>query len=147
MLLLNEQLSSLHLDELADGTLYNVAYRTVQDNVLYYSRNYKRVKLRNSYNVRVKDDRSRIPQLGQLQFFLSILDKVFAFVLKLQAQPVSCQEHFSISHDSLDIIHISKIVPIEHGSERLVCNPASNLVSKCVFIAIDDDLSKCQYVI
>ena len=85
--------------------------------------------------------------LANYSFFVSILDRVFAFVLNLQAQPVSCQEHFSISHDNLDIIHVSKIVPIEHGSERLVCIPASNLVSKCVFISIDDDLSKCQYVV
>ena len=147
MLLLNQQLSSLHIDELADETLCNVAYRTVQDNVLYDSRNYRRVKSRNSYTVRFEDNGSRIPQFGQIQFFVSILDKVFAFVFKLQAQPVSCQEHFSISHDSLDVIHVSKIVLIEHGSGRLVCIPASNLISKCVFISIDDDLSKCQYVV
>ena len=109
----------------------DVAYRTVQGNVLYYSRNYRRVKSRNSYTVRLKDDRSPIPQYGRVQFIVSILDQVFAFVLKLQAQPVSCQEHFSISHDSLDIGHASKIVPIEHGSERLVCIPSSILISKC----------------
>ena len=72
---------------------------------------------------------------------------MFALVLKLEVQAVSCQEHFNISHNSLDTIPVSKIVSIVHGSGRLVCIPAANLIFKCVFISIDDDLSKCEYIV
>ena len=146
MSLLNQQLSSLNIDVLLEETLCNVAYRTDQDNVLYYSRNYRRVKSRNSYIVWFKDAGSCI-QFGQIEFFVSVSGKIFALVLKLEVQAVSCQEHFNISHSSLDTLSVSKIVPIVHGSGRLVCIPAANLICKCVFISIDDDLSKCEYVI
>ena len=78
---------------------------------------------------------------------MSISNQVFAFVVKLQAQPVSCQSHFGVSHNSLDVLHVSKIVPIESAGGRMVCIPASNFISKCVYVSIDDDLCKCQYVV
>lgn len=144
-MLLNQQLSSLNLDVLSNEALCNVAYHMAQDNTLYYSSRYKRVKSRNSYTVKFKNvDGSS--QYGQVQFFVSVSSQVFAFVLKLQTHSVSCQAHFSISHNSLDVLHVSKIVPIECSGGRMVCIPASNHISKCVFISIDD-LCKCQYVV
>ena len=130
--LLNQQLSSLNIDVLLDETLCNVVYRTVQDDVLYYLSNYRRVKSRNSYTVRFKDAESRI-RFGQIEFFVSVSGKIFALVLKPEVQAIACQEHFNISHNNRDTIPVSKIVPIVHGSGRLVCIPAANLISKCVY--------------
>ena len=72
---------------------------------------------------------------------------VFAFIVKLEVKSESCQAHFGISHNSLDALHVSKIVPVESASGSIVCIPVSNLISKCVFVTIDDDLCKCQYVV
>ena len=80
-----------------------------------------------------------LPNMAKYSF-VSISNQVFAFVVKLQTQPVSCQAHFGISHNSLDVLHVSKIVPIDSTGGRMVCIPASNLISKRVFISIDDDL-------
>lgn len=52
-LLLNEQLLALNLD-VASTDLCNVAHRVTQDNTLYYSSHYRRVKARNSYTVKFK---------------------------------------------------------------------------------------------
>ena len=79
MLLLNEQLLALNLD-VTSTDLCSVAYRVNQDNTLYYSRHYRRVKARNSYTVKFKDvDGSA--QYGQIQFFVCMSSHVFAFVM------------------------------------------------------------------
>lgn len=44
---------------------------------------------------------------------------VFAFIVKLEVKPESCQAHFGISHDSLDALHVSKIVQVECAGGRL----------------------------
>ena len=128
-MLLKEQLLASNLEVPSSETLY-VVYRLLQDNTLYYSNQYKRVKSRNSYTVKFKDVDGTL-QYGQVQFFVSISSQVFAFVMKLQAESLSCQDHFGIFHDSLDHIHVSKIVPLESTGGRMVCIPASHLVSKC----------------
>lgn len=140
--LLNEQLLALNLD-VAPTDLCNVAYRVTQDNTLYYSSHYRRVKARNSYTVKFNGS----AQYGQIQFFVSVSDHVFAFIVKLEAKPESCQAHFGISHNSLDSLHVSKIVPVESAGGSIMCIPVTRLISKCVFVSIDDDLCKCQYVV
>ena len=146
VLLLKEQLLASNLEVPSSELLYNVAYRILQDSTLYYSKQYKRVKSRNSFTVKFKDvDGTR--RYGQVLFFVSISGQVFVFIMKLQAQSLSCQDHFCIYHDSLDHIPVSKIVPLKNTDGSMVCIPASNLISKCVFISVDDDLCKCKYVV
>ena len=60
-------------------------------------------------------------------------------------QAVSCQAHFGISHNTPDALHVSVIVPVKSAGGRIVCIPVSNLISN-IFVSIDDDLRKCQYV-
>ena len=125
ILLLNEQLLALNLD-VASTDLCNVAYRVTQDNTLYYSSHYRRVKARNSYTVKFKDVDGSV-QYGQIQFFVCMSGHIFAFIMKLEIKPESCQAHFGISHNSLDALHVSRIVPVESAVGSIVCIPVSDL--------------------
>ena len=88
-LLLNEQLLALNLD-VASTDLCNVACHVTQDNTLYYSSHYRRVKAKNNYTVKFKDVGGSA-QYGQIQFFVFMSGHVFTFIVKLAMKPESCQ--------------------------------------------------------
>ena len=99
---------------------------------MLYSSTYKRIKKRNSYTVVFQD--SGCAAYGQILFFVSASNNVFAFVSKFEVLRATCQSHFGLSHDSLDKLSASRIVPIESNSGELVCIPASQLQAKCIFV-------------
>ena len=140
---MNEQLTSFDLVVVSEETLCNISHCLIQDDTLYYSNHYRKVKKRNSYTVKFKSvDSGAAPQYGQVQFFVSLSNRIFAFVSKFEPHVVSCQAHFGITHNSLDVLHVSKTVPIQ-GKCVFLCQ--ISFIS--VFVSIDDDLCKCQYIV
>ena len=141
--LLNRQLRAQGMDEIAVAQRVAVGHRLVFDSELYYCSRYKRVKSRNSYTVKYCDG-SR-DAYGQIQFFVSVQNSWFAFILKLIPHSLSCKQHFQMAHNALDRISVSKIVPVITGN--LTCVHVKLLVRKCVFIHINDSIGNCSYVV
>ena len=143
---LNQSLLSLGLPAtVSSDTRYIVAYRLIQESSVYYSAKYKRVKSRNSYTV-VFSDASNCVSYGQIQFFVLVSDRPYAFIEKFEPLAVTCQGHFHLSHPSLDKLSASNIVPIQLHSENIFI-PTSSLISKCMFVSISDSSNSCKYVI
>ena len=57
---------------------------------------------------------------------VSMSGHAFAFIVNLEIKPESCKSHFGISHNSLDALHVSKIVPVESAVGSIVCIPVSD---------------------
>ena len=131
------------MDEIAVTQRVAVGYRLVLDNELYYCSRYTRVKSCNSYTVKYSDGSGY--SYGQIQFFVSVQNCLFAFVLKLTPSSPTCKQHFQIVHNALDHISVSKIVPVTNGN--LSCIAVKSLIRKCVFICINDSLGSCSYVV
>lgn len=143
---LHQSLLSLELPAIvSSGTRYIVAYRLVQESTVYYSAHYKRVKSRNSYTVAFNNATNCV-SYGQIQFFVVVSDRPYAFIKKFEPLAVTCQAHFHLSHWSLDNLSASNIVPIQSHSENIVI-PTSSLISKCMFVSIADGSNSCEYVI
>lgn len=126
-------------------TRYIISFRLVHESAVYYSAKYKRVKSRNSYTVVFKDACGTA--YGQIQFFVLLSSSVFVYVKKFEPLSVTCQVHFHLSHQSLDKLTASSIVPVKPGSVIDEFIPASSLVSKCVFVSITDSSNPCNYII
>ena len=95
-----------------------------------------------------QDSVSDCASYGLIQFFASVSNRVFVFVSQFKVLHVSCQSHFGLSHDSLDKLSVSRIIPIESNSGELVCIPASQLQAKCIFVSIaNSSSSSSQYVV
>ena len=145
--LLNQSLVSLDLPPTVScESRYTIAFRLVHEGAIYYSAKYKRVKSRNSYTIVFKDA-CDTTAYGQIQFFVLVSNSVFAYVKKFEPLAVSCQAHFHLSHQSLDVLSASNIVPVKSDSEIDVFIPASSLVSKCIFVSITDSSNSCNYII
>ena len=143
---LNQSLVSHGLPAtVSSDTRYVVAYRLVQESSVYYSAKYKRVKARNSYTVAF-NDASHCVCYGQIQFFVLVSDRPYAYINKFEPLAVTCQSHFHLSHSSLDKLSASNIVPIQSQSESIFI-PTSSLISKCMFVNIADSSNSCMYVI
>lgn len=107
-------------------------YKMMIRKSLFFSLEYKRVKSRNSYTVvYIEDGRE---QFGKILFFLQLYTTSFVVLSNLQSLPVTCQAHFGLAHSALDIVH--KLIPVNDG-DSLKCVPASAIVCKCVYMAID----------
>ena len=104
-------------------------YRMIIKNTLYFSVEYKRVKIRNSYTVVYIDSDD-----GKELFFLQLYMGNFAFLLSLDPLPVTCQAHFGLAHTALDLVH--RLIPV-NDCGCLKCVPASAILCKCVYIAIN----------
>ena len=145
--LLNQSLVSLGLPPTVScETRYIISFRLVHENAVYYSAKYSRVKSRNSYTVVFKDA-SCGTAYGQIQFFVQYSSSVFVYVKKFEPLPVTCQGHFHLSHQSLDKLTASSIVPVKPDSVVDEFIPASSLLSKCVFVSITDSSNPCNYTI
>jgi hypothetical protein len=144
--LLNQSLLSHGLSPSAScESRYVIAFRLVHEGAVYYSAKYKRVKSRNSYTVAFKDACNTA--YGQIQFFVLVSGSVFVYIKKFEPLAVSCPAHFHLSHQSLDKLSASNIVPVKADGEIDVFIPVSSLLCKCVFVSITDSSNSCNYVI
>ena len=145
---LKQALLSLGLSAtVSSDTRYVVAYRLVQESSVYYSANYRRVKSRNSYTVSFNDAASNCVSYGQIQFYVLVSNRPYAFVKKFEPLAITCQAHFHLSHPSLDKLSASNIVPIQSHRENIFI-PTSSLISKCMFVSVADssNLRVCHHI-
>lgn len=104
---------SLHLASLLESTGNITAfYRLLtSDGQMLYSKNYKRVKTRNSYTVGFVTD-SETKKFGEIIYFIETREKHSAVVNVLDT-PSSAQEHFQLNHSSINS-HLFAVVQTDH---------------------------------
>lgn len=95
-----------------------VFYRLLKRSKIFYSKNYKRTKKRNSYTVMYRDG------FGQVLYFINLTDKTIAVVQKLD-----------ISLDVRFVLHKSTLYASSTTTITLV--PVEHLLEKCVFMGIN----------
>ena len=143
--LLNTQLSSHGLNEIAVDKSVAIGYRLVLEHEMYYCSRYTRVKLRNSYTVKYSSSGGSECVYGQIQFFVSVQNHLFAFIQKLTPYTSACKDHFLMAHGALDCVSVSKFVPVNKGD--ITCVPVTALIRNCVFVNISDRINNFMYVI
>ena len=124
-------------------TQMRVGERLVVDKTTYYSKQYKRVKARNSYTVELTIPGDATGQLdfGHIQFFIQLPVGIFAPGNVFKQVDASCSAHFSVSNSSLQLMNRLHVLKDEYS---VVCVPVSSLKRKCVFMQMDDVLYTAQ---
>ena len=121
------------------GETVTMGYRLlVVDHEVYYSSQFTRVKAKNSCTVKYSAD--GVVSYGEIHFFASLQNHLFAFIHELSICTTTCKHHSNTSHDALDCIPVSKIVPVCWGD--LVCVPVTALIRKCVLVKVNDSVNK-----
>ena len=106
-------------------------YRVLtKDNQMYYSRNYFRVKARNSFTVGFKDDGSLM--FGQILYFTISDSEPVAIVTVFTSS--SSETEFKLTFSSLD----SRVFPVTATSIVKVV-PVCNIIEKCIYISIGNE--------
>lgn len=100
---------------------------------------YNRIKSRNSYTISYILDGSE--GLGQIQYFISIHDTVFAVIRTLKSVPETCQSFFQLPHCALDLVPC--IVPVIYAELAVV--PIVGIVKKAVFMDISSKLYVAKF--
>lgn len=130
----------LHVYNLAlpPGQLVTM-YRIEVRGTLYYSRQYQRVKKRNSYTIAYLD-RNKLKKFALIEYFVYIHQRVIAVLKPLLPLHISCKEHFNLTTTVLDTV--SFMYPVRVADSYSFCF-AEDIVSKCLFV----DFSYTQYVV
>ena len=55
------------------------------------------------------------------------------------------KHHIHISHNALDYVSVSKILPVCRGD--ILCVPVTALIRRCVLVEVNDSVNKCTYVV
>ena len=123
---------------LAPGQLVTM-YRIEIRGTIYYSRQYQRVKERNSYTI-IYMDQNKLNKFALIEYFVYIHQRVIAVLKPLLPLHACCKEHFNLSTTIVD--DASFLNPVTIGDSYSFCF-AEDIVCKCLFV----DFSSIQYVV
>ena len=114
--------------ELPSATL-TVTYRAECQGITYYSRQYTRVKKRNSYTVMYMD--SGVKHFGLIEYFAFVQQRLIAILNPLIPVRTSCKQHFHLSTDVLDTL--SFIIPVAR-MDSVKCCFVEEFTAKCLSV-------------
>lgn len=137
--LVNHHLCCLSKQPLGPEHSVQKFLRVLIGDSLFYSCQYNRIKSRNSYTISYILDGSE--GLGQIQYFISIHDTVFAVIRTLKSVPETCQSFFQLPHCALDLVPC--IVPVIYAELAVV--PIVGIVKKAVFMDISSKLYVAKF--
>lgn len=123
--------------ELPSGPLTTVYCAEYQGN-LYFSRQYQRVKKRNSYTVVYSDGEAK--QYALIEHFVFVNHRLVAILKPLSLIPVARKDHFDVSTTALDTL--SFLIPVVI-TDVVKCCFVEKFISKCLFI----DFGYVKYVL
>lgn len=123
---------------LAPGQLVTM-YRIEIRGTIYYSRQYQRVKKRNSDTI-IYMDQNNLNKFALIEYFVYIHQRVIAVLKPLIPLYACCKEHFNLSTTIVD--DVSFLNPVTIGDSYSFCF-AEDIVCKCLFV----DFSSIQYVV
>ena len=128
-------LTALLETELPAGLLPTV-YRAEYKGQLYFSRQYSRVKKRNSYTVIYCDGGRQ--HFAIVDSFVMINNRLIAILLPLIPHSLSCKEYFNLS---TVVELLSHLIPVTKGNSFKCCF-IEQFVCTCLFI----DFGFIQYI-
>ena len=135
---LTESLGELLPSHEVPSGLLPTVYRAEYNGNMYYSRQYRRVKKRNSYTVAYIKGGNH--EYGVIEYFLLINNRIIAVLRPLTPLSVSCRQHFALSTTALDTL--SYLIPVTSVGTFKCCF-IEDFVQTCLFI----DFSFVQYII
>ena len=104
--------------------------RVLKDNIIYYSKEYSRVKTRNSYTVGFRDGiASSNIMFGQILYFMIFNNQAMAILM-----PSSSQAAFQLTFSDID----SRVFPVSSTTDVKAVT-VENIVEKCIFVSVGDD--------
>ena len=106
-----------------------VAYRAECQGIAYYSRQYARVKKRNSYTVMYWD--SGVKHFGLIEYFAFVQQRLIAILKPLIPVQTSCKQHFHLSTDVLDTL--SFLMPVAR-MDSIKCCFVEDFSAKCLSV-------------
>ena len=111
--------------------LYRIQFR----GTVFYSRQYGRVKKRNSYTIMYYDRTNQCKKFAAIEYFLYIKKRIIAVLKPLCPAPCgSCKDHFDLCTSIVDTLSFLHPVSFEDGC--VVCF-AEDILSKCLFLDFD----------
>lgn len=114
---------------LPDGPLTTMYRAEIKKNV-YYSKQYERVKKRNSFTI-CYNNYDNAKSYGFIECFICVHNAPIAILQPIHPLPTTCKDHFNISTSCLD--SVSHIIPMSVTS--LVCAVlADRIIEKCLFL-------------
>lgn len=116
-------------------------YRVEFKGIILYSRQYQRVKKRNSYTVSYRDV-SGSTSFALIDYFVFVHNKVIAILKPLQTIETTCKEHFKLTTSALDAV--GHIVPVQIDESSVCVCFLEQILSKCLFLSFN---SAVQYVV
>ena len=109
-------------------------YRLELKGTILYSRQYQRVKNRNSYTISYHDVD------GSKKYAVYIHNRVVAVLIPLEAMQTSCKQHFKLTCSSLD--NVGHIIPVQMQKSVCVCF-SEKILAKCLFVSFQSE----EYVV
>ena len=129
---LNAALQSLHIDRAADDQEVQKFFRVVVNKNIYFSKEYSRVKARNSFTVEYICPLQGTRNIGSILYFVKHLHVTFAVVNELV--PLSnVSAYFSLPTNCLNVLHCSGVKPVAVGA-TITYVPVQNILKKAIFI-------------
>ena len=105
-------------------------YRVDIHGTVFYSRQYQRVKKRNSYTIAYHHSASTT-KYAFIEYFVYVQERVIAILTPLKPLHIACQDHFHLTTDALDKVLF--LVPVEIESSVCVCF-VEDIKAKCLFL-------------
>jgi hypothetical protein len=106
--------------------------RLLKDGAIYYSKEYSRVKTRNSYTVGFMDGTTFNMMFGQILYFVIIKNQAMAMINVLM--PSSAQTAFQLTFGDLD----SRVFPVS-STTNVMAVPVECIEEKCIFVSVGAD--------
>lgn len=106
--------------------------RVLKDNVIFYSKEYSRVKTRNSYTVGFMDATTSNIMFGQILYFVILNNEAMAMINVFTSSSAQCA--FQLTFNDLD----SRVFPVS-STTHVVAVPVVNIKEKCIFVSVGVD--------
>ena len=134
---LNAALEKLNKHPISTSQEVQKFYRVVVEKNVFFSKEYTRVKARNSFTVEYIHLGTL--RIGIILYFIFISGCTFACITELQ-RISNISDYFDLSTDCLNALHCSgviPVVPVVPVEDSIVFVPVRNLYKKAVFIQCD----------
>jgi hypothetical protein len=109
------------------GSITTFTRVLTNDNVIFYSKEYLRVKTRNSYTVAFRDGRNVM--FGQILYFVALNNQAIAIIDVLN--PGSAESTFQLTFSALNL----RVFPVS-STTRVLAVPVTDIQEKCIFVSV-----------
>lgn len=129
--ILNTELERFHKPPICSSDEVHKFYRVVVGKNVFFSKEYTRVKARNSFTVEYIHQGT--VRIGTVLYFIYISGCTFASISELQ-KISNISGYFGVSTQCLSVLHCSGVIPVVPVQDSIEFVPVNKLYKKAVFI-------------